>query len=90
MQLIEKLYRLRWGLLDGLGALVISPTRELALQIFDELRKVGKGHDFSAGVLIGGKDVKEEQSRVGGAPLHYPALVCMGVLALVGLKVQDV
>lgn len=36
------------------------------LQIFDELRKVGKRHEFSAGLLIGGKDVKEEQSRVAG------------------------
>ena len=44
------------------------------LQIFDELRKVGKRHDLSAGLLIGGKDVKEEQDRVhgesgGGVPL---------------------
>lgn len=61
---IEKLYRLKWGRLDGLGALVISPTRELALQIFEELRKVGKRHEFSAGLLIGGKDVAEEASRV--------------------------
>lgn len=65
-QVLEKLYRLKWGPLDGLGALVISPTRELALQIFDELRKMGKKHDFSAGLLIGGKKVKEEQERVHG------------------------
>ena len=65
-QVLEKLYRLKWGPLDGLGALVISPTRELALQIFDELRKIGKKHEFSAGLLIGGKKVKEEQERVHG------------------------
>lgn len=161
---MEALYRQRWSKLDGLGALIISPTRELALQvcasmraacrcrrhrrrccaavpsephlrvgetcvscpllaslppkvpgsapsvlspalglsgpalagacaaaqragsphlgagshavprsapprpvqIFDELRKVGKRHDLSAGLLIGGKDVKEEQARVHG------------------------
>ena len=40
MQVIEKLFRERWGKYDGLGALVLTPTRELALQIFDELRKV--------------------------------------------------
>lgn len=68
MQVLEKLYRLKWGPLDGLGALVISPTRELALQIFDELRKIGKKHEFSAGLLIGGKKVKEEQERVHGKP----------------------
>ena len=67
IQVVEKLYRLKWGKLDGLGALVISPTRELAIQIFDELRKVGAKHDLSAGLLIGGKSVKEEQGRVNGA-----------------------
>jgi len=66
MQVLEKLYRLKWGPLDGLGTLIISPTRELALQIFDELRKIGKKHEFSAGLLIGGKKVKEEQERVHG------------------------
>lgn len=64
--MLEKLYRLKWGRLDGLGALVISPTRELALQIFDELRKVGARHAFSAGLLIGGKDVRQERERVNG------------------------
>lgn len=42
--------------------IVSNPSR----QIFDELRKVGRRHDFSAGLLIGGKDVKEEQARVQG------------------------
>jgi ATP-dependent RNA helicase DDX10/DBP4 len=41
--LIEKLYRARWTKLDGLGALVLTPTRELALQVFEELVKVSKG-----------------------------------------------
>ena len=62
--LIEKLYTLKWTPLDGLGALVITPTRELAYQIFETLRKVGKYHDFSAGLVIGGKDLKYESSRL--------------------------
>lgn len=70
--MLEKLYRLKWSPLDGLGALIISPTRELALQIFDELRKMGKKHEFSAGLLIGGKKVKEEQERVHGEHTHPP------------------
>ena len=64
VQLVEKLYRLRWTQLDGLGALVISPTRELALQIFEDLRKVGDSHSLSAGLLIGGKSVTEEQQHI--------------------------
>ncbi len=62
---VERLFRLRWGPLDGLGAIIISPTRELAMQIFEELRTIGEQHDLSAGLLIGGKDVQQEASRVG-------------------------
>jgi ATP-dependent RNA helicase DDX10/DBP4 len=64
VQLVEALYRERWTNLDGLGALVLSPTRELALQIFEDLRKVGKHHALSAGLLIGGKDVGAEQAHI--------------------------
>jgi superfamily II DNA/RNA helicase len=40
---------------DGLGVLIISPTRELAYQTFEVLKKIGQFHDFSAGLIIGGK-----------------------------------
>ena len=36
--LLEKLYSLKWSPDDGAGALVITPTRELAYQIFESLR----------------------------------------------------
>ena len=62
--ILECLYRHRWNSVDGPGALVISPTRELALQTFEVLCKVGRKHDFSAGLIIGGKDVQEEAERV--------------------------
>lgn len=61
---LERLYRARWTEYDGLGALVISPTRELAIQIFEVLKKVGRNHLFSAGLVIGGKSLKEEASRL--------------------------
>lgn len=63
--ILEYLWRLEWTMWDGLGALIISPTRELAMQIFQVLRKVGKNHSFSAGLVIGGKDFEEERERVG-------------------------
>ncbi|ORZ40199.1 P-loop containing nucleoside triphosphate hydrolase protein [Catenaria anguillulae PL171] len=62
--LLECLYRARWSQEDGLGALVLSPTRELALQIFQVLRKIGAQHSFSAGLIIGGKDIKQEKTRL--------------------------
>lgn len=71
-QLVEKLYRQRWTPPDGVGAIVITPTRELAMQIFDALRKVGARHGMSAGLLIGGKDVEYEKEKVNGMNI----LVC--------------
>jgi ATP-dependent RNA helicase DDX10/DBP4 len=61
---LENLYRQRWTELDGLGALIISPTRELAIQIFEVLRKIGRYHTFSAGLVIGGRDLQEERERL--------------------------
>lgn len=62
---LENLYRKRWTEYDGLGALILSPTRELAIQIFEVLRKVGRNHSFSAGLVIGGKALQEERERLG-------------------------
>eukprot|EP01033_Poteriospumella_lacustris_P000341 gene341-221_t len=63
--ILEKLYRERWTQEDGLGAIVISPTRELALQIFEVLRTVGRKHQFSAGLVTGGKkEFDGEQERI--------------------------
>ncbi|XP_069747393.1 probable ATP-dependent RNA helicase DDX10 [Narcine bancroftii] len=61
---LECLFRLQWTSIDGMGALIISPTRELALQTFEVLRKVGKNHDFSAGLIMGGKKLEGESLRI--------------------------
>ncbi|KAF6005130.1 ATPdependent RNA helicase [Cyanidiococcus yangmingshanensis] len=51
--------------LDGLGAIILTPTRELAYQIFAVLRTVGRFHAFSAGLLIGGsRSIDEERDRL--------------------------
>jgi ATP-dependent RNA helicase DDX10/DBP4 len=62
--MLETLYRLKWGRLDGLGGLVVAPTRELAMQIFKQCVDIGSYHSLSAGLLIGGKNVKEEKDTV--------------------------
>ncbi|XP_061388083.1 probable ATP-dependent RNA helicase DDX10 [Musca vetustissima] len=61
---LEHLYMAKWSRTDGVAAIIISPTRELAYQIFETLKKVGKHHDFSAGLIIGGKNLKFERSRM--------------------------
>ncbi|XP_022690365.1 probable ATP-dependent RNA helicase DDX10 isoform X1 [Varroa jacobsoni] len=63
---LELLFREMWTRLDGLGALIITPTRELAYQIFEVLKKVGARHDFSAGLIIGGTEVGFERKRLHG------------------------
>ena len=42
----------------------MAPTRELAMQIFKQLVDAGSYHTLSAGLLIGGKNVKEEKDTV--------------------------
>lgn len=55
-----------------MGALVITPTRELAYQIYETLRKVGQYHDISASLIIGGKDLKFEKKRMH----QYNIIIC--------------
>ena len=69
---LERLFRKQWTSLDGLGVLVLAPTRELALQVFSNVRIVGKHHPYSGAVLIGGKEVATEKNRVAGVNV----LVC--------------
>jgi ATP-dependent RNA helicase DDX10/DBP4 len=62
---LERLFREGWSTHDGVGAVVLSPTRELAGQIFAVLRKIGRYHKFSAGLVIGGqnKNRRSEQNN---------------------------
>lgn len=61
---MEHLFVTKWCRGDGIAAIIISPTRELAYQIFETLKKIGKYHDFSAGLIIGGKNLKFERNRM--------------------------
>ncbi|KAH8306572.1 hypothetical protein KR018_001088 [Drosophila ironensis] len=61
---LEHLFVNKWSRTDGVAAVVISPTRELAYQIFETLKRVGRHHDFSAGLIIGGKNLKFERTRM--------------------------
>ena len=62
--ILEKLSQAKWSIYDGLGALVISPTRELSIQIFKVLQQIGCHHDFSAGCIVGGREFSGE--KLGG------------------------
>jgi ATP-dependent RNA helicase DDX10/DBP4 len=60
--LVERLYREEWTSESGVGAIVVSPTRELAMQTFEVLKQVCKYHDFQGGLMIGkGMDLAAER-----------------------------
>ncbi len=61
---VEALVRARISEHDGLAALIILPTRELAVQTFEVLTKIGKHNSFLAALVTGGKDLKYEKERV--------------------------
>ena len=41
-------------------ALVLAPTRELALQIFTSIEKLGRSRNISATVIVGGSDMQAQ------------------------------
>ncbi|UYV79354.1 hypothetical protein LAZ67_17002266 [Cordylochernes scorpioides] len=63
---LEKLYKEGWSKEFGVGAIILSPTAELAKQTYDVFNKVGRYHSFSIALVIGGGNkVKQEKERVG-------------------------
>jgi len=63
--ILERLTYDKWDEMDGVGALIISPTRELAVQTYEVLLKIGRYCSLSAGLVIGGKDYNFERERIG-------------------------
>ena len=59
--ILENLYRDGWVKEEGLAALILLPTRELAIQVFEVINKIGKYHNFSVGMVIGGNDYEKEK-----------------------------
>lgn len=61
---VELMSKLRFGHKMGTGTIIISPTRELAMQIFKVLKELMKNHSQTYGLLIGGVDKKEEATKL--------------------------
>lgn len=61
---LEQLFLQHWSPDMGVGAIILTPTRELALQIFKVAQLVGYKHVISAALLTGGRDVNEEKKRL--------------------------
>lgn len=58
------LYSLRFKPRNGTGAIIVTPTRELALQIFGVARELMEHHSQTFGIVMGGANRKAEQVKL--------------------------
>ncbi|ORX39681.1 P-loop containing nucleoside triphosphate hydrolase protein [Kockovaella imperatae] len=61
---VELLNTLRFKPLNGTGVVIISPTRELALQIFGVAKELMQGHSQTFAVIMGGANRKAEAEKL--------------------------
>ncbi|KAJ2163101.1 ATP-dependent RNA helicase [Coemansia sp. RSA 552] len=61
---IELLTKLRFKPRNGTGAIIISPTRELALQIFGVARELLCFHSQTFGIVMGGANRRAEADKL--------------------------
>ncbi|KAK0706169.1 ATP-dependent RNA helicase has-1 [Lasiosphaeria miniovina] len=62
---IEMLHSLRFKPRNGTGVIIVTPTRELALQIFGVARELMANHSQTYGVVIGGANRRAEADKLG-------------------------
>ncbi|KAJ3507649.1 hypothetical protein NMY22_g16863 [Coprinellus aureogranulatus] len=61
---IELLHRLKFKPMNGTGIIIITPTRELALQIFGVAKDLMAHHSQTFGVVMGGANQKAEMDKL--------------------------
>ncbi|MCJ1382766.1 ATP-dependent RNA helicase [Xylographa soralifera] len=61
---VEMLSALRFKPRNGTGVIVVSPTRELALQIFGVARELMDHHSQTYGIVIGGANRRAEAEKL--------------------------
>lgn len=61
---IELVYKLRFKPRNGTGAIILSPTRELAMQTYGQLMELMKYHRQTIGLVMGGADRKKEARKL--------------------------
>ncbi|KAI9891520.1 MAG: ATP-dependent RNA helicase [Vezdaea aestivalis] len=61
---VEMLSALKFKPRNGTGVIVVSPTRELALQIFGVARELMEHHSQTLGIVIGGANRRTEADKL--------------------------
>ncbi|KAG6832225.1 ATP-dependent RNA helicase [Tricholoma furcatifolium] len=61
---VELLHRLKFKPMNGTGIIIITPTRELALQIFGVAKDLMANHSQTFGIVMGGANRRAEADRL--------------------------
>ncbi|KAL6304213.1 DEAD-domain-containing protein [Sparassis latifolia] len=61
---IELLHRMKFKPRNGTGIIIVSPTRELALQIFGVAKELMAHHSQTFGIVMGGANTRGEVDRL--------------------------
>ncbi|KAJ7597677.1 DEAD-domain-containing protein [Mycena floridula] len=61
---IELLHRLKFKPMNGTGIIIITPTRELALQIFGVAKDLLAHHSQTCGIVMGGTSTRAEAEKL--------------------------
>ncbi len=48
----------------GIRAIILSPTRELSIQIYEDINAYAKYMDIKTDILVGGKDLEKQRKRL--------------------------
>ncbi|XP_065345874.1 probable ATP-dependent RNA helicase pitchoune [Cloeon dipterum] len=62
---VELIYKLHFMPRNGAGVVIISPTRELAMQTYGVLRELMKYHQHTYGLIMGGANRQAEAKNLG-------------------------
>ncbi|CAF0944698.1 unnamed protein product [Adineta ricciae] len=61
---VELMYKLKFMPRNGTGAIIISPTRELAMQTYSVLKELLAHHHHTYGLIMGGTGRQDEVKRL--------------------------
>ena len=61
---VEMLHRLKFKPRNGTGIIIVSPTRELALQIFGVAKELMAHHSQTFGIVMGGANHRAEVDKL--------------------------
>ncbi|QSZ41341.1 DEAD/DEAH box helicase [Sulfurimonas aquatica] len=62
LPLLQRLRKRQEG--KGVRAVILSPTRELSIQIYEDIEKYAKNMDIKTMILVGGKDLDAQRNKL--------------------------